>query len=120
MQAHERIAEMSNTTIDRTTFAELQDTAGVEFVNELVAAFFVEAPLMLAELRDAFGAQSAERFRRAAHSVKSNSLTFGASALASLARDLELGGLPAQAIALDALDLEYARVAAALQELSRG
>ena len=111
---------MTNAIIDRATFSELQDTAGAEFVSELVATFFEEAPQMLAVVRAAGQALSLERFRRVAHSVKSNSLTFGASALAALARELELGGLPADAAALDPLEIEYQRVAAALQELCHG
>ena len=63
---------------------------------------------------------SADAFRRAAHSLKSNSHTFGALKLGEMARTLELGGLVADAAPIDALDAEYARVAAALQELTRG
>ena len=50
---------------------------------------------MLAELRSARAAGDAERFRRAAHSLKSNSNTFGALALGAQARALELKGLDA-------------------------
>ena len=106
--------------IDTALYAELQDTAGAEFAAELVGTFLEEAPLMLAELRSAQADRNAERFRRAAHSLKSNSHTFGATGLAELARELELGGLPSDASPLDALDTEYARAAAALQELARG
>ena len=104
--------------IDTAIYAELQATAGAEFVVELADTFREEAPPMLAELRDALAQRSAERFRRAAHSLKSNSHTFGATPLAALARALELGGLPADAVSLDALDAEYARAAAALKELA--
>ena len=111
---------MSEATIDHATFADLRETAGAEFVNELVTTFLEEAPRMLAELRSAQAASSAERFRRAAHSLKSNSNTFGALSLGDLARKLELGGLIADAPPLDALDAEYARVAAALKGLCNG
>jgi HPt (histidine-containing phosphotransfer) domain-containing protein len=111
---------MADTVIDAATFAELQDTAGAEFVGELVGTFLEEAPLMLAELRTAVAEASTDRFRRAAHSLKSNSNTFGALRLGEMARDLELGGLVTDAARIDALQAEYARVAAALQELSRG
>ena len=112
-------------TIDRAIFGELQDTAGADFVKELVQTFLEEAPVMLKELRDALAAGHVDAFRRAAHSLKSNSLTFGAGTLAALARQQELGGLAAaqqqqQSNALDALALEYARVAAALTELTHG
>ena len=108
---------MSDATIDPTTFAELQAAAGADFVKELIDTFLEEAPTMLAALHSALAARDAGAFRRAAHSLKSNSHTFGALALGALARELELKGLPADALPLDALDAEYARVAAALQEL---
>ena len=51
---------------------------------------------MLAELRHARADGNAERFRRAAHSLKSNANTFGAVSLAAQARELELKGLDAE------------------------
>ena len=112
---------MNDETIDAATFAELQDTAGIDFVAELVATFVdEEAPQMLAELRAAQAAGSAERFRRAAHSLKSNANTFGALPLGELARALELGGLPADDAPLTVLEAAFAQAAAALQERVRG
>lgn len=107
-------------TIDRTIFSELQDSAGADFVVELVGTFFEEAPLMIAELRSARAAGDAERFRRAAHSLKTNAHTFGASALGASARELELGGLPTDTSGIDALQSLYDTAAAALKELTRG
>ena len=120
---------MLSPTIDTTIFAELQDTAGADFVAELVDTFLDEAPTMLAEMRAALSSgsspsspsgQAAAAFRRAAHSLKSNSQTFGALPLAELARALELGGLPADAAPLAELEAEYARAATTLQALARG
>ncbi len=111
---------MSDTTIDLAVFAELQDAAGAEFVAELVGTFLEEAPVMLAEMRAAQPAGDADAFRRAAHSLKSNSHTFGATRLGEMARDIELGGLVADPAPVDALEAEYQRAAAALQELVRG
>jgi HPt (histidine-containing phosphotransfer) domain-containing protein len=110
---------MAQRAIDPITFEELQQTAGTEFVRELIDTFLMEAPLMLASLDRALAARDAGEFRRAAHSLKSNSNTFGALVLGALARDLELSGLdPAlNAQSLEALRLEYARVATALTEL---
>ncbi|HEX8739007.1 MAG TPA: Hpt domain-containing protein [Casimicrobiaceae bacterium] len=109
--------------IDRATFDELKETAGADFVVELVDTFLVEAPAMLADLRRAFVARDAEVFRRTAHSLKSNGNTFGARTFAAMAKELELGGLApvvsATGAPLAGLDDEYARVAAALQELKR-
>ena len=69
---------MSAAVIDPHTFDELQANAGADFVAELVDTFAEEAPPLIAEMRSALAAGAAERFRRAAHSLKSNSSTFGA------------------------------------------
>ena len=112
---------MSAPTIDRATFDALKETTGAEFALELVDTFLEEAPSMLNELRDALAAQDADKFRRAAHSLKSNCNTFGALTLGGMARELELtnvskvseGGVQPLAALAD----EYSRVAAALTEL---
>lgn len=110
--------------IDQTVFSELKDTAGPEFVAELVGTFLEEAPAMLADLRRAHAVGDADVFRRAAHSLKSNSATFGAMELSSLARRLELDGMAADArqdlAAIEALDDAYRSAAVALLELARG
>ncbi len=110
---------MTPAPIDPHTFDELQANAGADFVAELVDTFAVEAPLLLADMRSALAAGAAERFRRAAHSIKSNSRTFGATRLASIAREVELGGLPADASGVDALAREFETTLAALQALAR-
>ena len=106
--------------IDRTVFAELQRNAGADFVAELIDTFCEEAPPMLAELRAALAARSADRFRRAAHLLKTNAHTFGAMALGAKARELELGGLPADAAGIDGLEATYVEAVAALKELAHG
>ncbi len=93
-------------------------------MRELVDTFLAEAPAMLDDLRAALAANDAERFRRAAHSLKSNSNTFGALALGALgarsrARRHRSGASMRDDAPLDALALEYARVAEALTELKR-
>ncbi len=112
---------MTEPTIDRATFDALRETTGAEFAMELVDTFLEEAPTMLNDLRVSLAAKDADKFRRAAHSLKSNSNTFGALTLGAMARELELSGL-ARVLEdgkqpLDALDEEYSRVAAALTEL---
>ena len=112
---------MPETTIDMPTFKDLQANAGEEFVIELIDTFLEEAPQMLTELRQAFAASDADKFRRAAHSLKSNANTFGALTFGTLARDLELQGLDAARAmgphTLETITHEYARVAAALKRL---
>jgi histidine phosphotransfer protein HptB len=71
-------------------------------------------------MRSALAAGDAERFRRAAHSLKTNAHTFGASALGAKARELEMGGLPADATGIDALQAQYDSAVAALKALVHG
>jgi histidine phosphotransfer protein HptB len=115
---------MDDLVIDRTVYSELRDNFGAEFAVQLVDTFLEEGLGLLAELRGARVDGNAERFRRAAHSLKSNGDTFGALKLAALARDLELKGLDAEpsrdAAALAALEAEFARAAAELKTLRNG
>jgi histidine phosphotransfer protein HptB len=115
---------MGTPAIDPGTYNELKETAGADFVVELVDTFLGEAPGMLAELRSARAASDADRFRRAAHSIKSNANTFGALALGALARELELKGLAAvpagDDAAIDALAAELERAGVELKGLCHG
>jgi HPt (histidine-containing phosphotransfer) domain-containing protein len=106
---------MTGAVLDAAAYAELQDTMGADFALELLETFLAEAPVMLDGLRQAAAAGDAEGFRRAAHSIKSNAGLFGATALADMARDMELGGLPTAAPG--AIEAEYGRAAAALRGL---
>ena len=111
---------MSEPVIDMAVYNELADTAGAEFAGELAGTFMEEAPGMLAEMRAAQASGTADAFRRAAHSLKTNSITFGANRLGAMARDVELGGFVTNAAPVDALEAEYQKVAAALKEIIGG
>jgi HPt (histidine-containing phosphotransfer) domain-containing protein len=109
--------------IDEGVFVALRETTGDEFARELVETFLAEAPSMLSDLRESLAKGEADRFRRAAHSLKSNGNTFGAIELGGLAKDLELAGLVEVRgrgpDPLAAIEAEYARTAAALREIAR-
>ena len=111
-------------TINKAVFNELRDTAGVDFVAELVDTFLEEAPRILAEMRSALDAADAERYRRAAHSLKSNGDTFGASDFAARARAIEIAGFAAEPAkdraGIDALEAAYTRAAGELKSLTHG
>lgn len=109
---------MTGAILDTAAYAGLQDTMGAEFAIELLETFLSEAPAMLADLRQAAAVGDADGFRRAAHSIKSNAGLFGATALAEIARVMELGGL--SSAAPDAIEAEYARAAAVLKGLLDG
>ena len=112
---------MAASVIDRAVFDGLKETVGADYIAELVGAFLEEAPTLIAQLRPALDAKEAEVFRRAAHSVKSNAATFGATNLFELARELEfmarenrLGDVGNQ---IDALEETFSRAAGALRDL---
>jgi histidine phosphotransfer protein HptB len=110
---------MNPPLIDRHVFDELKDTAGAEFVVELVDTFFEEAPGLVADMQQALARGDVPALKRAAHSLKSNAHTFGALPLAALARAVELGDAPAPA-AVQAVADAYTLAAAALKELQHG
>ena len=76
--------------IDRTTFEELKQMTGEDFIDELIDAFLDDAPDMISHMETALANQDADSLRRNAHSLKSNANTFGAVQLGLLARELEL------------------------------
>lgn len=110
---------MTASVIDPQVLAELQQQAGADFVCELVETFAEEGPQQLAVMRAAAGGAPSAALRRAAHSIKSNATTFGASRLAALARALELGQRSADAAALDELQAALDQALAALRATSR-
>ncbi len=77
--------------IDRATFDGLLDSLGgdVEFLVELLDTFFDDAPRQLAAMQAALATNNAEDLRRAAHSMKSNSASFGALVLSKQCKELE-------------------------------
>jgi HPt (histidine-containing phosphotransfer) domain-containing protein len=109
--------------IDPATFERLMATMGRGFVAELIDTFVEDGRELIAALRRALAETDLDAFRRAAHSLKSNSQTLGASGLAALARELEamaragsLGGAEGR---LEPLAGAYEAVARTLGELRR-
>ena len=108
--------------VDPQVFDELLSTTGgdAEFMRELIDTYFADAPQLLAQMRSALAGSQHEEFRRAAHSLKSNSATLGALTLSSVAKDLEMmgkdGNLDGAAVKLAQAEAEYACVKAALDE----
>jgi HPt (histidine-containing phosphotransfer) domain-containing protein len=60
-----------------------------ELFDELVAEFREQGPQRIEELRRAVPGRDSALASRAAHTLKANSATFGATELASLSRQLE-------------------------------
>ena len=104
--------------------AELEAAVGdPSFVRELISTFLNDAPDLLGELRSSLEQRDFEELRRAAHTLKANGRTFGATGLAALSEELELSaqrGKLADAVELvTRIEKEYARVAGALGALVR-
>jgi len=76
--------------LDRATFEELKQMSGADFIDELVDTFLEDAPKLIEEMRSSLQTRDTETFRRAAHSFKSNSATFGAIRLSAMAKEMEL------------------------------
>jgi CheY-like chemotaxis protein len=103
--------------------AELEAAVGdPTFVRELISTFLKDAPGLVGELRSSFEQGDLEELRRAAHTLKSNGRTFGATGLAALSEELELSaqrGTLAGAVELvTRIEKEYARVEGALGALT--
>ncbi len=112
----------TRSVIDLPTFESLKEAMGADYIGELVQAYFEETPQLLSNLRQALGKQNCEEFRRAAHSIKSTSNSFGALDLGAEARELEMMGreekLEGAAPKVEALEANYLVVKQALEELS--
>ena len=72
--------------LDPAALAQLRETAGdASLMRELIDAFLQNAPRLVGEL----AGDEADEVRRAAHTLKSNARTFGATDLADLCQRLE-------------------------------
>ncbi len=77
--------------LDPKALENLQEMVGgdVEFMIELMNTFLEDAPQMLADMQQSLESGDATLLHRAAHSLKSNSAEFGATALSELCREME-------------------------------
>ena len=113
-------------SIDPAALETLLETTGGDpaFLAELIDSYVDDTPRLLAAIRHAVGAGDREELRRVAHTLKSNSATFGALALAALCRDLEERGkdgmLDDAAELVTQAEAEYSHVRQALQAARLG
>jgi HPt (histidine-containing phosphotransfer) domain-containing protein len=111
--------------IDRTTFDRLLDSLGgdADFLTEMLETYFEDSPRQIAAMEAALAVGDADGLRRAAHSVKSNSATFGALAFSARSKEIEIlakqGDLRGAEPGVAALAAEYPRVEQALKEMSQ-
>ena len=95
-----------------------------EALGEIVDAFVEEAPQRLTELRDGTASDDATLVARAAHTLKANGRTFGATALADLCEEIEAaarrGDLAPAAARVGDVDAAWQAIWPDLQALRSG
>jgi histidine phosphotransfer protein HptB len=110
--------------IDGTVYQELVDSAGADFVVELVDTYCQETAQLITGLHSALEHDDASTFRRHAHSIKSSSATFGATDFAAQARELEMigksGDLSGAGPKVTELTVAFDSVTQALRERQHG
>ncbi len=105
---------------DPTALDRLCEMTSAEFVVEALDDFVERAPGFLQTIRGALAEGRAEEVRRAAHTLKSNSATIGATALSDAARELEALGKAGRlgqacAASLDQVEAEFNRIRPVLE-----
>jgi signal transduction histidine kinase/CheY-like chemotaxis protein/HAMP domain-containing protein len=121
-QAPEPSRPAATDVLDASTLEQLRSAMGSGF-DELLSTFVEDSQELMATLRRTLGRRDVDGFRRAAHSLKSNAASFGATTLSGLARDLETqarsGSLDGAEPRVERLGVECERVTRALREVRR-
>ncbi len=118
--------ESSDVALDPVAVGTLLEMIGddQEMIGEIVDAFLEDAPERLAEIANGLAVGDADLVRRAAHTLKGNGLTFGATAFAHACRELEDAARTEQLDAAAPLAMEVERTWSAvrpeIQELAAG
>ncbi|MDO9532396.1 MAG: response regulator [Deltaproteobacteria bacterium] len=109
--------------IDPKQFESLRQSMGADFILEVIEVFNEDAPKLLQDMQHALTTNDADLFRRAAHSLKSNSAEFGAVKLSEMAQELEMmgktGRLAEASEKVAQAEAEYGIVKEALQKLTK-
>ena len=111
----------SPAAFDRAALDELNEMTGGDaaFMAELIDTFLADGTALVSSIRTAVASGDAAELRRAAHTLKSNSRTFGASTLGDLCQQIEeqaaTGNLDGMAILVGRAEVEYPSVVAALR-----
>ena len=115
-------ADDADAELDPQALADLVAMGGPELRDQVIEAFAAEAAPLRTTLADAVRTGDVDRVRRAAHTLKSNGATLGATAFAELCRELEQrarhGRLDGAATLVDRIGAELARVERALTAVS--
>jgi PAS domain S-box-containing protein len=113
--------ESARPAVDTAVLTRLSESMGGDdaFVAELIEQFIADSPALVVAARQGFESADAKEIRRAAHTLRSNAATVGASELADRSGRLEAaaraGSLDDGAAQVEAISEELERVHAALR-----
>ncbi len=112
--------------LDCAALERLRNTLGLQadvLLPSLIDNFFKDAPKLMATAHQALTQKQTADLRRAAHTLKSTSATFGAMALSALARELEYqardGTLEGAEALIGRIKKEYEKAKAALAAVKK-
>jgi HPt (histidine-containing phosphotransfer) domain-containing protein len=112
---------MAEPLIDKEAWERMKSMTGSAFLVELIDVFLKDSPELIKQMHSGLAAGDVESVRRAAHSLKSNSASFGADRLATVSRELEMmaksGSLDGAESKLSEVDEEYGKLWPLLEEL---
>lgn len=117
---------MTDNLINRATIDLLLTSVGgdKEFLVDLSEDFFEDTLDQIANLRNAYDADDATSFTRTAHTLKTNSASFGATGLAELCKKLESYGKAGNLAGADAkvneVEMVFGQVKIALEGIISG
>lgn len=116
------MVEERGPAVEPSAFAELEQSVGDdrEFLRELVETFIDDGPRQVDGMRAGLGGGEGdlEGLHRAAHTLKSNGASMGATTLSAMCRELEALSAPGRADDADTANLGE-RVAVIEAELER-
>jgi PAS domain S-box-containing protein len=90
------LSQTADSNVDAKALEVLRESFDDGLVAELIGTFLEEAPSLVETAKAAVEAPDSETLQRAAHTLKSNAATFGATSLADLCRELEGRGKAAE------------------------
>jgi HPt (histidine-containing phosphotransfer) domain-containing protein len=112
---------MSESLIDLDAWEVMKSMTDAAFLAELIDVFCIDTPELIEQMRAGLSGGDIELVRRAAHSLKSNSASFGAIRLTEAARELEMkakgGSIDDGEAALARIEVAYASLRPVLEEM---
>jgi len=112
---------MTDNLIDREAWETMKSMTEPAFLVELIDVYLMDSPQLIEQMRIGLATGEVETVRRAAHSLKSNSASFGAMRVADVSRELEMlaksGTLDGGTSKLAAVEAAYAQFLPVLEKM---